>query len=153
MLEHFGCNFKKISAVCLTLFILSSYSNANEFVLVVNKNSSIDQLTTKQIKRIFLGKMSRLSDGVRAVPLDMGMGSDIRRKFYLKMIRKSQSQLNAYWARLVFTGKAKPPEEVTNRNEMLDMVGRVNGYIGYVAVGELSDNVKIVKVINEGGDI
>lgn len=130
---------------------LISVANASEYKIIVNKNSTIDKLSPSQIKRIFLGKIRRLSSGERAVPLDLSKNSAIRKKFYSQVICKSQSQMNAYWMRLVFTGKGRPPEEVSDSDAMLEKVASVNGYIAYIKAEKLSDKVKEVMIISEGG--
>jgi len=52
--------------------------------------------------------------------------------------------MKAYWSRLVFTGKGKPPMSVGSASEMLSAVAADSSAIGYVDASQVNDSVKVV---------
>jgi len=76
--------------------------------VVVHAGSPAGAITTQQAANVFLGKSSSLPDGTKVTPIDQEEGEDPRDEFYQKVVKKDASQLNAYWSRLIFTGKGQP---------------------------------------------
>lgn len=57
---------------------------------------------------------------------------------------KSVSFINAYWARILFTGRATPPRQVEDNDAVIDVVKKNPSAIGYVAAVTKLDGVKVV---------
>jgi len=93
----------------LLLAVAAVASNAQaEVVVIVSAKSHITRLTADQAAKIFLGKASTFPEDGDAVPVDQAEGSAIREEFYSKVVRKSSSQVSAYWAKVIFTGDGHP---------------------------------------------
>jgi len=60
------------------------------------------------------------------------------------LLDKTLAEVNAYWARLVFSGKTAAPEELASQREILDRVARDPNAIGYVDRRNLNAHVKVV---------
>lgn len=103
-----------------------------EVVAVVSARSPINLLTQAQIADLFLGRLTRLPDGTVAVPLDQPEGSAARDEFYLRMAGKSPAQLKAFWSKLIFTGRGRPPKSLSDSSEILKAVRDNPAAIGYV---------------------
>jgi ABC-type phosphate transport system substrate-binding protein len=85
-------------------------------------------------------------------PLDVDLDSSARKTFYHSLLDKSPEEINAYWTRLTFSGRTKPPEALKGQVEVLERVANDPQVIGYVerallsqgARANLARNVKVV---------
>ena len=95
------------------------------------------------IARIFLGKTKKLPNGRAVLPLNAAKGSPIRDEFNRLVLGKSSAQVNAYWSKLVFTGKGVPPKELSSDAEVIATVSANEDAIGYVNPAAVTDAVKV----------
>lgn len=112
--------------------------------VVVNAGSSATALTQQQAANIFLGKANNLPDGSKVTPIDQEEGESPRDEFYSKVVKKDASQLNAYWSRLIFTGKGQPPKAVLDDDEVLEALASDPSLIGYISSDAVDDSVKVL---------
>ena len=131
------------SLLACTLFFVgtqSASSASGELAIIVNSNNQVAEITAEQVASIFLGKTRRLPDGTKVIPIDQFEGEKPRAEFYNKVVQKSQSQLNSYWSRLIFTGKGQPPFAVTGDSEVLEFIASNPNMIGYVDLATIERN-------------
>ena len=81
------------------------------------------------------------ADGMRALPVDQTSGTPMREQFNARVLDKSDSQLKAYWSRVVFTGTGTPPKEVGGDNEVKKLVADNPNLIGYIDKTKLDSSV------------
>jgi len=134
-------NVKRFFTLFTIIASVSLYSTASygEIVIIVNSKSPIKNADKTQIGAVFLGKFRRIN-GHLITPLDQYEGSHSRDEFYKKITKKTPSQINAYWSRLIFTGKGMPPEREPGDMEVIDLVVDDPSFIGYVNAKSLKDN-------------
>jgi len=132
-------NKHKLWIFASALLFVSLPALAQSVAVIVNpKNTS--ELTAEQISNIFLGKSNAL------VAVDLSESSPLREYFYHKVTGKEGAQLKAYWAKLVFTGKAQPLREFpTDADVKRFVAGNPNG-IGYIDKSAVDSSVKAVLV-------
>jgi len=115
-----------------------------EFVVVVGAKSPVSTLTSEQVAQIFLGKVSTFPGGEQASPIDQPDGVGIRNEFYEKLTNKTQKQVLAYRANMVFSGKGKPPKEVANSQDVKKALSESPSSIGYIEKAAVDGSVKVV---------
>lgn len=120
-----------------------------ELVVIVAAESSVTHLSREEVINIFMGRYRKLPDGRLAQPLDIGGEAPERRDFYKKLLDKSLAEINAYWARLIFSGRTTPPRAVNSQDEVLERVARDSSAIGYVERISLNSRVRVVYVLPE----
>lgn len=120
-----------------------------DLVVIVNAGSGVEHLSREQVVNIFMGRYRRLPDGTAAQPLDIGGESAEFRDFYRKLLDKGPADINAYWARLVFSGRTVPPQAVPSQLEVLGRVASEPGAVGYVERKNLNNRVKAVYALPE----
>jgi len=123
--------------------LLSSHSQA-DVAVVVHLNNDMTNITTVQAANIFLGKTKTMPSRKLIIPIDQSRKSDIRKEFYEKLVNKNQNQLNAYWARQVFTGKSQPPIQVNNDEEVKLLIAENPNMIGYIDSAAVDDSIKVI---------
>jgi ABC-type phosphate transport system substrate-binding protein len=125
---------------CMVVAIFSGIALpvfAQSVAVIVNPKHG-GGLSAEQVSNIFLGKSSDLTG------VDLPDGSVARDAFYQKVTGKDAAQVKAYWAKLVFTGKAQPLKEMASDAEVKKFVASNPGAIGYIDKGAVDGSVKVV---------
>jgi hypothetical protein len=125
------------------LTLLAGVAQA-DVVVVVSARSPIAALTPAEIADVFLGRLTRLPDGTKAVPLDQAEDSPLRAEIYGKLARMSAVQLKAYWSKLIFTGRGRPPRTLASDADVLRAVRANPAAIGYMDRRVADDTVRII---------
>lgn len=126
------------SAACAGLLLsLSLPALAQSVAVIVNpKNASAP--SAEAISNVFLGKSNEL------VGVDLPDGNAVRDAFYQKVTGKDAAQVKAYWAKLVFTGKAQPLKEFASDAEVKKFVAGNPTGIGYIDKAAVDGTVKVL---------
>jgi hypothetical protein len=120
-----------------------SILEAQEIVIVADKNFSEQNLTKKQIQAIFLDK-KRFMQGEQILVMNYEFDYPLRRCFEKTILEKTPRALEKYWRRAYYKGK-RPPKVVKSLNMLLSFLKKVQPSIGYLDVNELEDkNVSIL---------
>lgn len=136
-------SFKTLAAVT----VLCTASNVQaDVAVVVNPGVGDVSVNSAELKDIFLGKLNSLPNGKKIVAIDQEPGG-VREEFLKKLINKSESQLKAYWAQLVFTGRGQPPKQVMDDEEVKEFVSENPNMIGYIDSEEVDSTVKVIMTI------
>jgi len=114
-----------------------------ELVVVANKSVAVSSMKRAELSRIFLGQSGSFPDGSTAVPLDVS--GDYRSRFYRDVLKRQPDQIEKYWARMIFTGKAQPPREVKLR-DVKSLVAETPGAISYLDKSQVDASVKVIRV-------
>lgn len=135
----------KYSRLFMLLFMSFSVSLPAHagLVVIVSATSPVEHLSRDDVINIFMGRYRKLPDGSMAYPLDVNDESPERREFYKKLLDKSIAEINAYWSRLMFSGRTTPPKSLPAQ-DVLDTVARAPGTVGYVDRGKVRSSVKVV---------
>lgn len=128
---------------CLLLGSLVPFAGAG-VVVVGNAATPGAQLSTDQVRQLFLGKASKLPDGTAVVVLDLREGDPLRVTFVEGVLGKTEQQLLGHWAKMIFTGRGQPPRTVDNVREVLRIVGSTPGAIGYIDEKQVTAQVKVL---------
>ncbi len=109
-----------------------------EIVVVVNPKNPVSTLSAEQVSQFYLGVSNSFT------PIDHSDNSPLRADFYKKITRKEPGQVRAIWAKLVFTGKGRPPKELASDDEVKKAVAADPNGIGYIDKAALDASVKAV---------
>ncbi|MDP5030133.1 MAG: hypothetical protein NWQ54_06190 [Paraglaciecola sp.] len=131
------------------LFISFSEARSPQLVVVVNKNNAIEALSKREVIDIFMGRYLTFPDGETAQPVDLPAATALKSDFYLQLVNRDEQKINAYWARLLFSGRAKPPEAATSIEDALNKIQNSQYSIAYLPEDQLTDDVKVVYRLNE----
>jgi ABC-type phosphate transport system substrate-binding protein len=118
--------------------------SAAELVVIVNPANHTTELTRRQLVNLYMGRTQHYPDGTFALPVDQAPDSEARKNFYKTLVDKSVAEVNAYWAKLLFTGRASPPRSVSDADTVLRVVRDNRDAIGYIERRYVDDTVKVV---------
>ena len=127
----------KSGLMAALLLSVSLPALAQSVAVIVNPKNAAPP-SAEQISNIFLGKSNDMTG------VDLPDGNATRDTFYHKVTGKDGAQLKAYWAKLVFTGKAQALKEVGSDAEVKKFVASNPTAIGYIDKSVVDGSVKVV---------
>jgi ABC-type phosphate transport system substrate-binding protein len=117
------------------------------FHVIVNASNPISTIPRAQLSAIFLKKLSRWPSGIDVVPVDQLAESTVREQFSHAVLGKNTAYVIRYWHRLIFAGRGIPPREVGGDEDVIEIVRKERGAIGYVTrTASLPADVKTIEV-------
>ncbi|MFV1873349.1 MAG: hypothetical protein ACMZ64_08530 [Oleiphilus sp.] len=127
----------RILRVCLlsfTALIATPLCSADEDTIhvIMNEASGLSDLGKKHVMSLFLGRARNFPNGMLAKPFDHQTGSSIRAQFFESLTGKQISDIDAYWARLSYSGRAFPPKSLAGLEIVLQEVSANKQAISYV---------------------
>ncbi|MDD4880546.1 MAG: hypothetical protein PHX10_03125 [Gallionellaceae bacterium] len=128
----------------LCLILLPRARAEADLVVVVNARNGIERLTLDSVINIFMGRYRQLPSGIPAQPVDQPDGRPEKARFYRLLVNKDLAEINAYWARLIFSGRTSPPYQAKSTAEILDRLARQPGAIAYIERNQADPRVRIV---------
>lgn len=114
------------------LLSLNCRASMADVIAVVSASNPVTSLSKEQIVNIFTGKSTLFPNGEQALPVDQSEGAATRDEFYLTFAGKSAAQIKANWAKLIFTGRGRPPKTVLNDSEVKKWLAENPNAIGYI---------------------
>jgi len=120
-----------------------------DIVVIIHPDNPVETLSQRQVIDIFMGREVRFPNGATAIPVDQAPNSPVRERYYQQLIGKSIAQINAYWARLLFTGRATPPRVLGSNEAVMDTVLNNRDVIAYIDRADLTDQVKIIYTLQD----
>lgn len=136
----------------LTLLILIFTFQANaELYVVVSQNSPITEGEISDISDIadvYLGRKKVLGNTYINEVLDRT--GEQRQRFFQRVTNMRENQVNAYWAKLKFSGSMRAPEQIDSESGMYDKLLSNPQAVGYTTTPPpQGSGVRVVLEINE----
>ncbi|MCK0511766.1 hypothetical protein [Aromatoleum buckelii] len=114
-----------------------------QILIVTGARGAIGELSRQQAEQLYLGRTRSLPDGTPVTLADLPAGS-VRDRFYEQLTGKNPSQIRAYWSRMVFTGRALPPQQVGNVRELGALLMANPNVIGYLPAADADSRMKVL---------
>lgn len=114
-----------------------------EIALIVHPSNNAE-LDADYFQKIYTGKLASLPDGEAVLAYNFDESNPLRQQFDEKVLRRQTQQIQALWAKLVFTGKGTPPTVVADPAEVIKAVAADVTAIGYVDASAVDASVKVI---------
>ena len=116
-------------------------------VIVVNRSNPVSDLSSDELRRIFLGNRSHWPNG-RRITLVMREPGELERKTVLHDVcGMNEDQFKNHFVHGLFTGEILvSPKILASPVGVRKFVFNVPGAIGYLRVGDIDDSVKVVRI-------
>jgi len=137
---------KFIAFYFLLLFTSSVFA---DIVVIGNLQNSNPMMSVRDVQEIYMGRKRVLGDGSIVHPIDHG---DLREEFYKYLTDRPIAQINAYWARLKFSGHRISPEILSDTTEIISKVKAYKNVIAYIKEQYVKENEVRILFIIEGSD-
>jgi hypothetical protein len=142
----------KILFRLLLLLMMTWVGNAQaDLVLIANAKIAEESISREEAINIYMGHLRQFSSGLAAQPLDLPSNYEEKALFYRLLVNKTLSDIEAYWARLVFSGRTSPPRTVYSPKEMVERVSEKPTFIGYVDRRYVDKRVRIILELSSEG--
>jgi len=142
--------FKLMKYIILPFLLLFTSSVFADIVVIGNSQNSNPMMSARDVQEIYMGRKRTLANNAIAYPID---NSDLRKEFYRNLTSRPIAQINAYWARLKFSGHRRPPEILLNTTEIISKVKANKNAIAYINDKHVKESeVRILFVIKDSDD-
>lgn len=129
----------------LILCLLTSPMSWSNIYVVVSPNSQIETITKKELAALYLGRKRAVESGVSLYAIDRD--GELRSEFFQHISNMSINQIDAYWARLRFSGRVAPLKSLDEAGELKQYLIENPKFIGYLSEKPQQDELKVVMVI------
>ncbi|MFZ8200862.1 hypothetical protein E5672_03655 [Alteromonas portus] len=137
--------FPLILALALFMHGMASAAQAQEKIVVVtNLNNDVQVLDKKGLIDLFMGKYAAFPNGKVATPIDIEMDAELKSQFYKSLVGLPLARVNAYWSRLKFSGRVKPPAVEQTLDDIKLRLEEDESALAYVYESTVTDNMKVV---------
>jgi ABC-type phosphate transport system substrate-binding protein len=133
-----------LSTVLAVLCTASSLVAADVKV-IANPSIGAAGVSSDDLKGVFLGTKTSLSDGSHVEPV-LEKGGPAHEAFIKEYLGKTDAALQTYYRSLVFTGKGSMPKILGADADVVAYVAKTKGAIGYVSAGTAASGVKTLEV-------
>lgn len=131
--------------VLLGLQSFSCAVNASEKIVVVtHPKNTVQFLDKKGLIDLFMGKYSAFPNGKEATPIDVELDSELKSQFYKSLVGLPLARVNAYWSRLKFSGRVKPPAVEQTIDDVKVRLKEDESALAYVYESAVTDSMKVV---------
>jgi ABC-type phosphate transport system substrate-binding protein len=135
---------KLVFSIALGLLLGMTPAGAADVQVIANSSVATTELSTAEVKDVFLGAKTSVAGGdVEPVLAKGGAAHDAFLKLY---VGKSDQGLRNHFKSLVFTGKGAMPKTFATDAEVVKYVSTTKGAIGYVSGGAETAGVKKIAV-------
>jgi ABC-type phosphate transport system substrate-binding protein len=115
--------------------------------IIVNQSNTIDDLSLKDLKTVFLGERSHWPNGRRITLVMMDPGLSERRAVLRDVCRMSETEFSRHFLQGLFTGEVfVSPKTLSTPIGVRKFVFNVPGAIGYLRASDVDGTVKVIKV-------
>ncbi len=112
-----------------------------DIAVVTASESAIGSMSLEEAQLLYLGRLTALRDRTPVQLLDLPPG-DTRDAFYQRLTGRNPVQIRAYWSRMVFTGRARPPQQVASDAAMVNALLVDLHSVGYLPVGSVPASLR-----------
>jgi len=120
-------------------------AQAGNVKIIANPSVQAENISTAEVKSVFLEERNSLRDGTHVEPV-LSTGGPAHAAFLKEYLGQSGDSLQDYYRTLVFTGKGLMPKALPSDGEVVAYVARTRGAIGYVSSAAALDGVKTLTV-------
>jgi len=133
-----------IRSLLAALFCLLAMPAQADVVVVTHRDSPLRALSPAQVSDLYLGRIRSLPDGQAVIVIERERDSGLRARFFRLLNGMSLKQINAYWARLQFSGQVLPPPRFPDAGALIKTIQSSPAAIGYLDPAEVDDSVRVL---------
>ena len=115
-----------------------------KIVVVTNFKNDVQVLDKKALIDLFMGKYSAFPNGKEATPIDVELDSELKSQFYKSLVGLPLARVNAYWSRLKFSGRVKPPAIEQTLDDIQLRLEKDESALAYVYESDVTNSMKVV---------
>ena len=115
--------------------------------IIVNQSNTIDDLSLKELRTVFLGERSHWPNGRRITLVMMDPGLSERKAVLRDICHMNETEFSRHFLQGLFTGEVfVSPKTLSTSVGVRKFVFNVPGAIGYLRASDVDGTVKAIKV-------
>jgi ABC-type phosphate transport system substrate-binding protein len=115
--------------------------------IIVNHANTVDDLTLKELRTVFLGERSHWPNGRRITLVMMDPGEPERTAVLRDICRMNETEFSRHFLQGLFTGEVfVSPKTLSSPTGVRKFVFNVPGAIGYVRASDVDGTVKVIRI-------
>ena len=115
--------------------------------IIVNQSNTIDDLSLKDLRTVFLGERSHWPNGRRITLVMMDPGLSERKAVLRDVCHMNETEFSRHFLQGLFTGEVfVSPKTLSTSVGVRKFVFNVPGAIGYLRASDVDGSVKVIKV-------
>lgn len=116
-------------------------------VIVVNRSNPVDDLTSSELRKIFLGNRSHWANGRRITLVMREPGEPERNTILREVCGMTEEQLNRHFLHGLYTGEILvSPKILSSPVGVRKFIFNVPGAIGYLRIADVDSTVKVLRI-------
>ena len=142
---------RKLFVAALAIFLLfaAQRSDAAGVKVVVHTTNATDTITKARVADLFLKRVTRWENGRAITPVDQSEKSAARGSFTKDLLGKEVVWVKSYWQKMIFSGRATPPAELSSDTQVFELIRTNPDAIGYVSdTATVPAGLKVLTVQN-----
>ena len=118
-----------------------------DLAIVVNKSTTLDTVSSADLRSMILGEKTKWPDGKKVTPVETSPQAPERALLLKVVLKMSDAVLKRYYMQAAFTGKdILPPPELPTPAALKQFVARTPGAIGCILASDVDNTVTVLKV-------
>ena len=115
--------------------------------IIVNTSNPVENLSTSELRKVFLGERSHWPNGRRITLVMMDPGQPERKALIREVCQMNETDFSHHFLHGLFTGEVfVSPKTLASPVGVRKFVFNVPGAIGYVRATDVDSSVKIIRV-------
>ena len=130
-----------LAALCSVMVQYKVIAKDYDIVVVANIDNKSVRLDKIDIRNLFMGNASEMF----LEPITLPPETLARAVFNTKVIVLTESRIQSYWSQMRFSGRSRPPKEMSNLDALLEYVSEHKGTVAFVpASADIPSNLTVV---------
>jgi ABC-type phosphate transport system substrate-binding protein len=118
-----------------------------DLAIIVNQANTVDDISLKELRTVFLGERSHWPNGRRITLVMMDPGLAERTAVLRDICRMNETEFSRHFLQGLFTGEVfVSPKTLSSPTGVRKFVFNVPGAIGYVRASDVDSTVKVIRV-------
>lgn len=131
--------------ISLNIALLLLCNSALADIAVIAHVDNTAALNAEDLRLRFLGRaLSPHSTAQNTTPVNLPFGHPSRVLFDREILGKSEANVRTYWARMIFTSRARPPFELSQDDKVLEFVKTHENAVGYINSELVTDEIRVI---------
>ena len=152
-----GWKWSGVAAAVLTvatvvLLPARAVPGKNDIALIVHKTNPMNDISSAELRRIFLGDQTRWANNGRITILLLPPGSEERQQFLRSVLRMSDDEFVRHWISRVFQGQVSAgPKTASSAASMARLVAGLPAAVGVLGAADIPPGDNGLKVLRIDG--
>lgn len=133
--------------IFIAALLISTLAYAEEVAVIVNKENATDEVSFKELVKIFKQEKQHWEDGKKIYLIMQETGSPEKKVVLKEIYKMTDEELKKFWLAKMFRGEISSFPKVLGSNEAVKrFVSEVPNAIGFIDASFVDESVKVLRI-------